>query len=66
MLASCRELRSSPGWVERMLAESSSIQRKVDLYVAVRDSQESGEPTLTHISRQMYKQEQTYVYGARP
>ena len=66
MLASCRELPSSPGWVERTLAESSSIQRKVNPYVSTRESQESGEPTLTRIPRQMYKQRQTYVYEARP
>lgn len=66
MLASCRELPSSPGWVERTLAESSSIQCTVNPCVAVRESQESGEPTLTSIPMQMYKSKQTYVYEARP
>lgn len=66
MLESCRVLPSSPGWVERTLAESGSIQNKVNPYVTMWDSQEYGEPSLTSIPIQIYKQKQTHVYGARP
>lgn len=61
VLAPRRELPSSPGKVEKALAESSSLQCKVNPYVAVRDSQESGEPTLTSVPRQSYKQQQTCI-----
>lgn len=66
MLESCRVLPSSPGWVEGTLAESGRIQHKVNPYVTVWDSWESGDPSLTCIPRQIYRQKQTYVYAARP
>lgn len=66
MLASCREIPCSPGWVENTGRKQQCSMQSKYLHIAVRNSQKSAELSLTSIPWQMYMQKQSQVHEARP